>query len=79
MVAEPTPAPVTEPKAFTDAIDPFELDQVPPVIVFANNVDAPEQTLFAPVIEGTTGKAVTVTVVGVDVAVQPFASVIVYA
>ena len=79
MVAEPTPDPVTEPKASTDAIDPFELDQVPPVIVFANKVDAPEHTLLAPVIEGTTGKADTVTVVGVAVDEQPFASVIVYA
>ena len=45
----------------------------------ANKVDAPAHTLLAPVIEGTTGKADTVTVVGVAVDEQPFASVIVYA
>ena len=77
MVAEPTPDPVTEPKASTDAIDPFELDQVPPVIVFANKVDAPEHTLLAPVIAGTIGNVPTATTVGVAVEEHPFAPVIV--
>jgi hypothetical protein len=77
IVAEPTPVPFIDPSGSTAAIDVFELDQAPPDVGFVNNVVAPEHTLFAPEIAGTTGNAVTVTAVGIEVDEHPFASVMV--
>ena len=77
IVAEPTPVPLTEPAALIAATEPFELVQAPPDVEFVNGVLEPKHTLFAPEITGTTGNAVTVTVVGKEVVEHPFASVIV--
>ena len=77
IVAEPTPVPFIDPSGSTAAIEAFELDQAPPNVGFVNTVVEPEHTLFAPRIAGTTGNAVTVTAVIVEVDEHPFASVMV--
>jgi hypothetical protein len=50
-------------------------DQVPPVVELANVVVEPVHTFDDPVIAATTGNALTVTAVAVEVAEHPLAFV----
>lgn len=70
MVAVPAATPVTRPEAETVATLVLEEVQVPPVVALFKVVVPPAHTVAVPVIGGTTGAAVTVTVVLLD-PVQP--------
>jgi hypothetical protein len=72
IVAVPALTPVTDPvDELTIAVAVFELDHVPPVVVFAKLTLDPSHTDVVPVIAATVGNAFTVTVVAVLVALHP--------
>jgi hypothetical protein len=75
IVAEPKATPVTTPVAFTVATAVLLDDHVPPAVELANVVVDPVHTFDAPVIADTTGNALTVTAVAVDIAEHPLAFV----
>jgi hypothetical protein len=60
ILALPAVTPVTTPELLTVAMAVLELDQVPPPVVLVKVMVLPIQTLFAPVVELTAGRALTV-------------------
>ena len=72
IVAVPALTPVTDPvDELTIAVAVFELDHVPPVVVFTKVTLEPSHTDVVPVIATTVGNAFTVTVVAELVALHP--------
>lgn len=74
MTDVPDATPVTTPMLLIVATPGVPLDQVPPVVTLANGMVEPIQTLASPVMEETTGKALTVLVLLIE-AVHPLPSV----
>ena len=71
IVVVPAATPVTSPFASIVAVAVLAVDQVPPVVAFANVSVAPTQSVVVPVMAATVGNALIVTV-SVTALVQPF-------
>ena len=75
IVTDPEATPVTTPVVLTVATALLFDDHVPPVVELANVVVEPVHTFDDPVMDATTGNALTVTGVATDVAEHPLAFV----